>query len=111
MNERPDSIVLAEQQVAEAGTAALAEYQAAKAKLRRRVASPLFIGGVLLGAIALGYLAPARRKPKCSVCPARLGAWSRALNAVQVLLPLMIALSSATKAARRSGADIGRTAR
>ena len=111
MNKRSDSIVLAEQQVAEARTAALAEYQAARAQLRRRMGSPVFIGGVLLGAIALDYLAPARGKPKRPVCPARPGAWSRALKAVQVLLPLLLALSSAIQVARRPRANIRGTAR
>jgi hypothetical protein len=66
MNKRSDSIVLAEQQVAEARTAVLAEYQTARAQLRRHMGSrsPVFIGGVLLGAIALGYLALGRGKPK-----------------------------------------------
>jgi hypothetical protein len=110
MNERSDSIVLAEQQVAEARTAALAEYEAVRAKLRRRLASPVFIGGVVLGVIALGYLARGRGEPKRPACPERPGAWSRALKAVQVLLPLIMALSSATKSARRSDANIGGTA-
>ncbi len=61
MNRQGDSIALAEKRVAEARTAALAEYEAARA--------------------------------------------------MQVLLPLWIALGSATRAARRPGADIGRTAR
>ncbi len=111
MNKHPDSIVLAEQQVAEARMAALAEYQVARAKLHRRMGSPVLIGGLLLGAIALGCLAFGHGKPKRSVYPGSPGAWSRVGKTVQVLLPLIIALSSATKAARRSGADIGRTAR
>ena len=111
MNEHSDSIVLAEQQVAEARTAVLAEYQAARAKLRRRIGSPVFIGGVLLGAIALGYLALGRGKPKRLVDPGSTGAWSRAVKTVQVLLPLLMALDSATKAARRPDANISGTAR
>ena len=111
MNERSDSIVLAEQQVAEARTAALAEYQAARAKLRRRLGSPVFIGGVLLGAIALGYLALGRGKPKRPVYAERPGAWSQAAKTVQVLLPLLMALGSATKSARRPGASSRGTAR
>ena len=91
MNKRSDSIVLAEQQVAEARTAALAEYQAARAKLHRRMGSPVFIGGVLLGAIALGYLALGRGKPKRLVYPGNPGAWLRAVKTVQVLLPLSMA--------------------
>ena len=111
MNKRSDSIVLAEQQVAEARTAALAEYQAARAQLRRRMGSPVFIGGVLLGAIALGYLALGRGKPKRLLYPGSPGAWSRAVKTVQVLLPLLMALDSATKPARRPGTNISGTAR
>ncbi len=102
---------MAEQQVAEARTAALAECQAARAKLRRRMGSPVFIGGVLLGAIALGYLALGRGKPKRLVCPESPGAWSQALKTVQVLLPLLMALTSEPKTARRPRADIGGAAR
>jgi len=79
MNRRSDSVVLAEQQVAEARTAAIAEYQAARANLRRRMGSPVFIGGVLIGAI-VGYLALGRGKPKCHVSTevrALARAWSR----------------------------------
>jgi len=111
MNERADSIALAEQRVAEARTAALAEYQAARAKLRRRVGSPVFIGGVLLGAVVLGYLALGRGKPKRLVYARSPGAWSRAVKTAQVLLPLLMALDSATKPARRPGANISGTAR
>ena len=96
MNKRSDSIVLAEQQVAEARTAALAEYQAARAQLHRRVGSPVFVGGVLLGAIALGYFALGRGKPKRLAYPGSPGAWSRAVKTVQVLLPLLMALHPAT---------------
>ena len=111
MNKRSDSIVLAEQQVAEARTVALAEYQAARAQLHRRMGSPVFIGGVLLGAIALGYLALGRGKPKRLVYPGSPGAWSRAVKTVQVLLPLLMALHPATKAAHRPRANISGIAR
>lgn len=111
MNERSDSIVLAEQQVAEARTAALAEFQAARANLRRRMGSLVFVGGVLLGGIALGYLALGRGKPKRLVHPKSPGAWSRMVKTVRVLLPLLMALNSATRAARRPRANISETAR
>ena len=110
MNKRSDSIVLAEQQVAEARTAALAEYQAARVKLYRHISSPALIGGVLLGAIAVGYLTLSRGKPKRLVYPGSPGAWTRVVNTVQVLLPLLMALNSATKAARRPRANISETA-
>jgi hypothetical protein len=109
MNKHSDPIVLAEQQVAEARTAMLAEYQAARAKLHRRISSPVLIGGLLLGAIALGYLALRRRKPKRPVYPGSSVGWSRVGKTVQVLLPLLIALNSATKAAHRPRANISGT--
>lgn len=111
MNKRCDSIILAEQQVAEARTAVLAEYQAARAKLRHRMGSPVFIGGVLLGAVALGYLALGCGKPKRLADPGSASAWARAGKTVQVLLPLLMALNSATKAAHRPRANISGTAR
>ena len=111
MNKRSDSIALAEQRVAEARTAALAEYHAARAKLLRRMGSPVFIGGVLVGAVALGYFASGRGKPKRLVEPGSLGAWSRVVETVQVLLPLLMALNSAAKPARRPRANPSGTAR
>jgi len=109
--KRSDSIVLAEQKVAEARTAALAEYQAARAELRRRMSSLVFMGSVLIGAIALSYLVLGRGKQQRRVDPESPGAWSQVVKTVQVLLPLLTALNSATKAARRPRANISETAR
>ena len=111
MNKSADSIVLAEQQVVEAQTAVLADYQAVRANLNRRIGSPVFIGGVLLGAVALGYLALGRGKPKRAVYAERPGAWSQAAKTVQVLLPLLMALNSASKVARRPRANANGTTR
>ena len=82
-----------------------------RAKLNRRAGSPAFIGGVLLGAVALGYLAVGRGKPRPRVYAESHGAWWRAVKTAQVLLPLLMALNSATSAARRPGTDIGGTTR
>ncbi len=101
---------LAEQQVGEARTAVLAEYEAARAKLRHRIGSPIFIGGVMLGATALGYLDFGRGRPKRLVDTGRPGAWSRAARTVQVLL-LLIAFNSASKTAHGSRGNIGETTR
>ena len=111
MNERSHSIALAEQQVAEARTAALAEYEAVRAKLRHRIGSPVFIGGALLGATVLGYLAFGRGRPRRLADTGMPGAWSRAGKTVQVLLPLLIALNSVSKAARGPRGNIDGTAR
>lgn len=110
MTRRSDSIVLAEQQVAEARTAALDEYRAAQAKLRRRMSSPLFIGGVLLAVIAVGYLARGRGRSRQSVEPGSTGTFSAAVKAAKVLLPLWVALNSVTRGSRRADADPSRTA-
>ena len=111
MNTGSDPVALAEQQVAEARTAALAEYRVMRANLHRRAGSPVFIGSVLLGAIALGYFATRRGKAKRPMRGANPGACSRALNAVRVLLPLLMALGAATRPARRPGAGIVATKR
>lgn len=112
MNKRPDTIALAEQRVAEARTAVIAEYRLARANLNRRARSPAFVVGVLLGAIGLGYVAVRRRKPgRAVVGPGAAGRWSLALNALQVLLPLLTVLGSRTRSARRPGAEVGTTKR
>ncbi len=111
MNTHSDPVVLAEQRVAEARTAVLAEYQAARANLHRRAGSPVFIGSVLLGAIALGYFATGRGRAKRPLRSASPGAWSRALNTVRVLLPLLLALGAATRPVRRPATGIGATKR
>jgi len=86
MNEHPRPIFLAEQQVGQARMAVLAEYQAARANLRRRVGSPLVIGGVLLGALVLGYLCRRRGKPTLAVYPASPGVLTHVGKALQLLL-------------------------
>ena len=109
MNKHSDSIVLAEQQVVEARTAALAEYQVARVKLRRHISSPALIGGVLLGAIAVGYLALSRSKQKRLVYQGSPGAWTRVVKTIQVLM-LLMAHHSATKNAHRPRAGISKRA-
>ncbi len=111
MNRRADSIALAEQQVAEARLAAFAEYDAARARVRRRVRSPVVIGGVLLGAVALGYLAFRYGKRRRRADSSNPDAWALAARTVRVLAPLLVALVSATGAARGRRAEISGTAR
>ena len=103
-------IAMVEREVAEARIAALTEYQATRANLRRRVGSIGFIGGLLFGAVAVGYLALGLDRSKRSVYPKNPGVWSRVGETVQVLLPLLMAFNSAAKAAHRSRAKIGGTA-
>jgi hypothetical protein len=111
MNERSDPIALAERQVAEARTAALAEFEAARARVRRRVVSPVVIGGVLLGAVALGYLAFAHGKRRRRGDPGNPDAWVLAAKTVRVLVPLLMAFASVTRSARAHRAEISGTAR
>lgn len=106
MDDRSDSIALAERQVAEAQAAVLAELEAVRAKLSRRASSPLFIGGVLLGAVALGYFAFGRGQPTRSAHAGRPGAWSRAAGTARMLLPLLVALNAAIGAVRKPGAGV-----
>ncbi len=104
MNKHSDSIALAEQQLAEARTAVLAEFHLARANLDRRVRSPVFIGGVLLGGVALGYFAARRGKAKRPLRPGSTSAWSLTLDTARVLLPLLMALGAAARTVRRSDA-------
>ena len=77
---------------------------------RIHISSPALIGGILLGAIAVGYLALSRGKPKRLVYQGSPGAWTRVVKTVQVLLPLLMALNSATKTAHRPRASISERA-
>jgi hypothetical protein len=86
MNRHADSIVLAEQQVTEARAAVLAEYAAARANLRRRMASPRFIGGALLAAVVLGYLCRSRSKARTVVCRDSADTSPQVLRSVWALL-------------------------
>ncbi len=107
MNKRAESIALAEQEVAEARMAVLAECRAARANLNRRAATPAFIGGVLVSAMVLGYFAAGRSKARPAGYREGAGAWSRAASTVRVLLPLLLAFKSATRkpacTSRKSG--------
>ena len=105
MSSRSDPIALAERDVAEARQAAFAEYEAAQARARRLVISPVFVGGVLLGAAALGYLAYRRVRSKRRADPAGPDAWTLAINTGQIMVPLLVAFVSAITAARRAGGD------
>lgn len=104
MNIPSDPVALAEQQVAEARTAVLAQYDLARANLKRRASSPVFIGGVMLGAAVLGYFATRRGKVKRPIRSGGTDALSLALNTARVLLPLLMAVGAATRSARRPAA-------
>lgn len=106
-----DPIALAEQEVAEARAAAVAEYRAARAKVRRVAVSPYVIGGVLLGAAALGYLAFGYARSRRRAEPGSPDGWTLAFKTGQMVVPLLVALTSAFAAARGRRARIKGTAR
>ena len=99
MSKSPVSIESAEQEVVEAKARVLAEYRAVESKVRRSASSPLLVGGVLLGAAALGYLALGNRdKGVRAASREKRGAWREVLRIAQMLLPLLGALEAAQKA-------------
>jgi hypothetical protein len=90
MNESPVSIESAEQEVVEAKAQVRAEYRAVESKVRRSASSPLLVGGVLLGAAAIGYLALGERdKGVRAASREKRGAWREVLRIAQMLLPLL----------------------
>lgn len=99
MNESVDSIATAERLVADAKAVMAAEYHTVIAKTRRSASSPLLVGGVLLGAMAIGYLAVGKRgKPDLALTREKRGAWPQLLQIAQILLPLLGALKAAQEA-------------
>jgi uncharacterized membrane protein YqjE len=88
VNDGSPPLVPYEQEVEEGRMAAYAEYQVGRRRLRRRLGSPLIIGGVMLAGIAAGYLVGGRRQPKDQFDRGGPSAWTRVLGLVQVLTPL-----------------------
>jgi hypothetical protein len=103
MSRSSDPIALAEQEVAEARAAAFAEYRAAQAKVRRVALSPYVIGGTLLGAAALGYLAFGYARSRRRAEPGRPDGWTLAFKTGQLVVPLLVALTSAIAAVHGPG--------
>jgi len=103
MSRRSDPIALAEREVAEARDAVLAEIGAARAKARRVAVSPYVIGGALLGAAALGYLAFRYASSRRPGEPGRPDGWTLAFKAGQMVVPLLVALTSAIAAVHGPG--------
>ncbi len=99
VNKSLVSIESAEQDLAESKALLQAEYHAIEAKVRRSARSPLLIGGVLLSAAAIGYLAAGKRdKPTLRSPREKRGTWGQVLEIGQVLLPLVGALKAAQEA-------------
>lgn len=86
-----------ERAVEEGRTAAYAEYQLVRNSLRRRLGSPLIIGGVLVVGIAVGHLGRGRRQSRNRIDFGGPGAWSQVLDTAQILIALGIALSFALR--------------
>lgn len=87
-----------EREVEDGRTAAYAQYQMVRNSLRRRLGSPLIIGGVLVAGIAVGYLGRGRRQSRNRIDSGSPGAWGQVLGTAQILMPLGIALHSALRA-------------
>jgi hypothetical protein len=103
MSRRADPVALAEQEVAEARETALAEYRAARAKVRRVALSPYVIGGAVLGAAALGYLAFTHARSRRRAGPGSPDGWMLAFKTGQTVVPLLVALASAIAAVHGPG--------
>ena len=100
MQNPADSIETAEQDVASRKAMARAQYDALQTKLREQASSPKVIGGVLAGAIALGYLVLGGRgkQKRVVVTEKRSGAWSMMLDTARTLVPLLGSLHAARQA-------------
>lgn len=86
-----------EREVEEGRMAAYAEYEVIRNGLRRRLGSPLVVGGVLLAGIAAGYLARRRRHSREPLEAARPDTWTRVLGTLPALTSLWIALHAASR--------------
>ena len=106
-----DPIALAEQEVVQARAAAFAELRAARAKVRRVALSPWVIGGALLGAAALGYLAFGYARARRCAEPGRPDGWTLAFKTGQMVVPLLVALTSAVAAVHGPGSGARSAAR
>ncbi|WP_298622469.1 hypothetical protein [uncultured Zoogloea sp.] len=95
-----------EREVEEGRMVAHAEYQALRKRLRRRLDSPLIIGGGVLAGIAVGYLAGGRGRTRGRHQAGRPHNWMQVLGVLRVLTPLWLARRSASRAL----ADGGETA-
>jgi hypothetical protein len=95
---------LAEARVAASTASIVAQAQALKLRVRRSMTSPLVIGGLISAAAAVGYFAVRRSaKPRARSCgPAAHENLMSVLKAVQMLLPLLGAISAATAAFKRN---------
>jgi hypothetical protein len=100
MENPADSIESAEQDVATRKATVRAQYDVLQAKLREQASSPKVIGGVLAGAIALGYLIMGGRgkQKRVVVTEKKSGTLSTMLDMARTLAPLLGSLHAARQA-------------
>lgn len=99
MQNPADSIEEAEQAVASAKAMAREQYAALQTKVREQASSPKVMGGVLAGAIAVGYLMKGgRSKQRVYVTEKKNGIWSTILTLTRTLVPLLGSLYAARQA-------------
>ena len=100
MQNPSDPIESAEREVAARKAMVRAQYDALQTKVREQASSPKVIGGVLVGAIALGYLmmGRGRKQKRVVVTEKRGGTWSMMLDTARTLAPLLGSLHAARQA-------------
>ena len=99
MRNPADSIEEAEQAVASARAMAHEHYAALQTKVREQASLPKVMGGVLAGAIAVGYLIKGgRSKQRVYVTEKKSGIWSTMLTLTRTLVPLLGSLYAARQA-------------
>ena len=112
MAELDDSIATAEQRVAGSKAVMQAEFRAIEAKALRAASSPMLLGGALLIALSIGYLAiGARGRPNIAGSRPSRGTWSQLLEIGKLLMPLLgtVVAAQNAKAKRRTISPAGGT--
>jgi len=97
MTDSSAKLESAETRVAASKADIVAQVHALKSRARRLVKSPYVIGGLIIGAVAMGYFALTRRlKPRALPSrPAARGRITSLLQMAQMLLPLLGVLAAA----------------
>lgn len=98
MDDASVALASAEKRVAAAKAGIDAQVDALKSRVRRLAKSPYVIGGLIVGAAAVGYLTVRRSDtPRAlSARPAARGSLASVLKTAQMLLPLLGALGAVT---------------
>ena len=88
MNEAPESIAAAEREFLQSRARMVAEYRALETTWRRRARTPSLVGGLLVTALVVGYLATGRRA-SVKAGSGNSTAWARLLQLGPVLVPVL----------------------